>query len=157
MSASSSLTFSELKAIFESMPQCRELGFEVVEVRKGKAFMRLPYQQRLVGNPETGVLHGGVLTTMMDTVAALAATTVTPDNTAVATLDLRIDYLRPAAPGQTLRGVAEYIKRTRNVIFVHGAAYHDTVDDPVAHMAATFMINELPAAAGTGKTGGGAC
>ena len=57
-----------------------------------------------------------------------------------ATLDLRVDYLRPATPGRTVIGRGECLKITRSIAFVRGIAYDDTPDDPLAHVAGTFML-----------------
>jgi acyl-coenzyme A thioesterase PaaI-like protein len=65
----------------------------------------------------------------------------------IATLDLRIDYLRPGEPGKALYARAECFKVTRSVAFVRGIAYEDDVDDPVATCAAAFMITNPKAPA----------
>ena len=57
-----------------------------------------------------------------------------------ATLDLRVDYLRPATPGRTVIGRGECLKVTRSIAFVRGIAYDETPDDPLAHVAGTFML-----------------
>ena len=59
---------------------------------------------------------------------------------AVATLDLRIDYMKPATPGRDIIGHCLCHKLTRQVAFVRGTAYHDTPDDPIAIAAMTFMV-----------------
>lgn len=133
--------FERLRAIFETIPHCRELGIEVVAVQEGKGVVGLDYQKRLVGNPETGHLHGGVVTTLLDTVAGLAVLSAVPEDTTVATLDLRIDYLRPAAPGRYVLASATCYRRTPNVAFVRAIAYHDNPDDPIANGVATFMLS----------------
>ncbi len=59
----------------------------------------------------------------------------------IATLDLRIDYMKPATPGKDLLARAECYKLTRNVAFVRGVAYHDDPSDPIATSVATFMLS----------------
>jgi acyl-coenzyme A thioesterase PaaI-like protein len=59
----------------------------------------------------------------------------------IATLDLRIDYMKPAMPGKDLLARAECYKLTRNVAFVRGTAYHDDPADPIATSVATFMLS----------------
>lgn len=123
----------------------------------GRALMRLDYADNQVGNPVTGYVHGGVITTLLDTVCSLVAMSASPSVAMVATLDLRIDYLKPAKPGQPLFGQAAVDKETRHVAFIRGEAHHGDEDDPVAHCAATIMITErdddgasLPQAEGVG-------
>ena len=133
--------FDRLIDILESIPHCRELGIKVVSIKEGEGVLRLDYQPRLVGNPEKGHLHGGVITTLLDTVAGVAVLSAVPGDIPVATLDLRIDYLRPAEPGRPTFAAAQCYKRTPNVAFVRAVAYHDTADDPIANGVATFMLS----------------
>ena len=102
--------------------------------------MSIPYQERLVGDMRTGVVHGGVITALLDSLGGLVAMSSVPDGTAVATLDLRIDYLHPATPGETIRASAECHTLTTHVAFVRGVAYHETETDPIAHCAGAFML-----------------
>ena len=106
----------------------------------GGAVMELPYQDRLVGNPETGVLHGGAVTTLIDSVCGMAVASALDEPCPIATLDLRIDYLRPAVPGKALVARADCYKVTTQMAFVRSTAYHDSVDDPVATAAGTFIL-----------------
>jgi acyl-coenzyme A thioesterase PaaI-like protein len=59
----------------------------------------------------------------------------------LATLDLRIDYLRPSRPGSSLYARVECYKQTYNVAFARGVAYDSVESDPVAAMAATYMLH----------------
>ncbi|MCW8836765.1 MAG: PaaI family thioesterase [Rhodospirillales bacterium] len=129
--------------VLVTLPHFRELGVTAERVERGFAIVRSDYDERTIGNPETGVIHGGVVTTVMDSVCGLVAFTVLEEPKPIATLDLRIDYLKPATPGKALRGQAEVYKETRNVTFVRGVAYHDDPDDPIANCTATFMIGSV--------------
>src|SRR5262249_17898651 len=81
-----------------TLPPVPELGMEPRPPGRAMAIMKLPYQGRLAGNPEPGVIHGGAVTTLTDTVCGLAVIPAPDEPSRVATLDLRIDYLRPATP-----------------------------------------------------------
>lgn len=122
------------------IPHVAELGMEMVHSARGMAIMKLPYQDRLVGNSETGVIHGGAVTTLIDTVCGLAAITAPDEPSRIVTLDLRIDYLRPATPKRDLFARAEVYKLTRNVAFLRAEAYEDDPRDLVASAASTFMF-----------------
>lgn len=102
----------------------------------------LPYRAELVGNPDTGVLHGGVITGLMDAACGLAVFLKRRQPARIATLDLRIDYLKPATPPKNVRARAECHKVTRQVAFVRASAYHDDPADPIASGAGTFIIFE---------------
>lgn len=122
------------------VPHIRELGMHAVAVGAEGVVMCQPYQERLVGNPETGVLHGGVVTTLIDSACGLAVLAAMDSPGPIATLDLRIDYLKPAAPGKDLLATAHCYKLTRHIAFVRATAHHEDADDPVAAAQATFII-----------------
>ena len=130
-----------MEAFTKAIPHVVELGIEIVSVERGTATMRLPYQERLVGNPETGVLHGGVVTTLIDTVSGLAAIAALDEPRRIATIDLRIDYVRPASPGVDLIAKADCYKVTHQVAFVRCVASQGGEDDLVASASGTFMIH----------------
>lgn len=129
------------RIIFQAIPHVRALGAEVVAFEKDKATIKLAYQDRLVGNPETGVLHGGVITTLLDTVCGMSVFAALPKIVPIATLDMRIDYLRPAMPRREVVARGHCYKLTRNVAFARGIAYHDDAEDPIANAVAAFIIN----------------
>jgi uncharacterized protein (TIGR00369 family) len=125
---------------FADIPHCRLLGMRLDEVRRGSGTMSLDYHEKLIGNPRTRVVHSGVITALLDTLCGLVVMSTVPDGTPLATLDLRIDYLRPATPGETIRATAECYKVTANVAFVRGTAFHATPEDAIAHCTGTFML-----------------
>jgi uncharacterized protein (TIGR00369 family) len=128
----------------ENLPHCREMGFRVTGLEPGKATVRLDYDRRLAADPASGVLHGGAVTTLLDTVCGIATFSILDsDKTSIATLDLRIDYLKPATPGQPLFGFAEVYKRTANVAFVRGVAYQGGPGNPVANCVSTYMLGSV--------------
>lgn len=124
------------------VPHSSALGVRVAALGPAWAILRLPYDVRFVGNPETGVLHGGVVTSLIDAACGMATFMKIRAPRRIATLDLRIDYLKPAAPGRELLARAECYKQTRQVAFVRAVAYHDDPADPVAASAGTFMLFE---------------
>ena len=134
------LVGDDLQLLVSHVPHARAIGMSVVDARPGHIWLRVPYADFLVGNPETGVIHGGVITTLLDNGGGAAVMTALEELRAVATLDLRIDYMKPATPGRDILGHCHCHKVTRNVAFVRGTAYHDTPDDPIATAAMTFMV-----------------
>ena len=129
--------------IVTGLPHFRVLGLEMVDYTAGSATLRCPYRPELVGDPATGVIHGGVVTTLLDSVCGLACFLGLDEPQAIATLDLRIDYLKPALAGRPLLGFAELYRQTRSVAFLRGHAYQDDADDAVAICVATFMIGSV--------------
>ncbi len=128
------------QAMIAAVPYNAALGLRVVDFAAGTATILLPFKPELVGNPENGVLHGGVVTGLMDATCGLSVFMKLPEPTRIATLDLRIDYLKPATPGRDLLCRAECYRLTTQVAFVHATAYHDTPEDSIASAAGTFMI-----------------
>ncbi len=122
------------------VPHNKALGLEVLDLAHARATFRLPYAAHLVGNPETGVLHGGAISAAMDAACGTAVFQALPRPMVIATLDLRIDYLKPATPGRHVTLHAHCYKVTRNVAFVRGLAYHDDETDPIASGAGSFML-----------------
>lgn len=122
-------------------PHQRAIAFELLELTQAYALGRIPYRLEHVGNPITGVVHGGIVTTLLDTVGGAAVIGRLGKPFTMATLDLRIDYLRPSTPRHDLLARVECYKLTRNVAFTRGMAYNDDPDDPLASMSATYMLH----------------
>ena len=123
------------------VPHNQALGLSITALADRFAAMQLPYRADLVGNPETGVLHGGAISALMDACCGAAVFMSLVHPAPIATLDLRIDYIRPATPGETVHAEAHCFKVTKNVAFVRGVAFHVDKDDPVATATGTFMLS----------------
>ncbi|MFV0474595.1 MAG: PaaI family thioesterase [Pikeienuella sp.] len=129
----------------DAFPHARALGLEVELLADGRLRLRAPYHEHLIGDPATGVIHGGVVTTILDTGCGVAAGLKLPEGKAVATLDLRIDYMRPSKPGDAITGYCECYRMTRSVAFCRGVAYDSDRSGPVATASAAFIINSYGA------------
>jgi len=122
-----------------ALRHCQVLGITVHEASDTGMTLLLPYAAGIVGDPETGVIHGGALTSLMDTACGMATLCVLPEFEVCPTLDLRIDYMHPAAPHQPVYGFAQCYRVTADVIFTRGFAYQDDPQQPIAHVVGTFM------------------
>lgn len=142
-------------ASFAKLPHAQFLGMRCDEIGPARAMLSVPYQDRLIGNFRTGVLHGGVITAVLDTVGWLAIAALLPEATAIATLDLRIDYLRPAQPGQTIRATARCTKITSSIAFACGVAFHEREDEPIAQLTGTYMLGSTGFTADQAAISGG--
>ena len=119
----------------------RALGLEYRDSGENWAELALPWRQELVGVPETGVLASGAIVSLIDTASGTSIWVARDKFTPIVTVDLRIDYLRPAAKGETIVARCECVKLTRRIAFVRGVAHGGDEDRPIALSAATFMIN----------------
>ena len=132
---------ASLQEWMERIPHQSAIGFALIETGADFAVGRIPYRGSLVGNPANGVVHGGIVTTLLDTVGGMAALARQGEFLVMATLDLRIDYLRPSTPGEDLVARVECYKLTRNIAFTRGFAFNADPNDPLASMSATYMLN----------------
>ncbi len=128
------------RKFIEAIPHARELGMTLTDIDDGKAVIAMDYDERLVGDPETGVIHGGAVSALMDTCAGAAVMSHPAAAVATATLDLRIDYMRPATPGDRITATAECYHVTRSVAFVRATAVDADPDRPVATATGAFTI-----------------
>lgn len=128
------------RAFQDAIPFSREMGMTIDVLDDGAAEMGMPYNARLVGDPETGVIHGGAVLALIDSCCGLAVISHPDVLGLTATLGLRTDHLRKAMPGQRIVTRAECYLVTRSVAFVRGTAWDDDRDHPVALSAGTFTV-----------------
>ena len=81
--------------IERQMPFNRLLGIKLHGLEQGFCSLLLPFKQELVGDHRTGALHGGVLSTLIDTCGGFAVWSLCAIDDRVATIDLRVDYMKP--------------------------------------------------------------
>jgi uncharacterized protein (TIGR00369 family) len=145
-SGDSSTDFERLRVLFEEViPFNRYLGIRVCKVEDGAARLELPFGAKLVGNPINGVLHGGVISTLLDNCGGLAVWTQIGPHDLVSTVDLRIDYLRPARSSD-LVGFGRVVRLGNRVGVVELRAYNtDRMDDPVAAGTGVYNIRRSAA------------
>ena len=101
--------------------------------------MALRWREVLVGFDGAGVLASGAIVSLMDDATPVSVWTRCGQFVPHATLDLRVDYMRAARPGNTVIGRGECYKLTRTISFIRGIAHDGDPADPVAHVAGTFM------------------
>jgi uncharacterized protein (TIGR00369 family) len=118
------------------------LGITYVGHGKDWVELSLPYDERLIGMPESGIIASGPIVSLMDMATSLAIWVRLGKFRHQATLDLRVDYLRPARPGNAIIGRGICYGITRSVGFVRGLAHDGDPQDLVANVTGTFMVTE---------------
>ena len=131
--------------------QSMALGFETLE---GVCAMRAPFRADLVGDPAEGGLAGGVIFALLDQTCGMAISVALRGRAeaegrelrmgGMATLDFRLDHIRPPRPGASVTAEAECLNLASDVAVVRGWAYEDDRADPIAAAQAAFMITNLP-------------
>lgn len=122
-------------------PHMREIGARITAVARGRGSMTLPARDEWLGDPLRAQLHPGALTVLADSTCGLAVGTALSEHAPYATLDLRMDYLRPAGPGHDVSCDAHCFRLTRNVAFVRAEVYQGDREQPIAVAQASFMLS----------------
>ena len=129
------------RQFIEAIPHSRALGMRLDHVTAGEAVISMAWDARFVGDPATGVIHGGAVSALMDTASGAAVMCHPEAPGTTATMDLRIDYMRPAAPGQRITARAECYHMTRSVAFVRVTATDQDATRPVATATGAFTVD----------------
>lgn len=117
------------------------LGFVYEGVEGDRVRLRTPWRPDLVGDPETDVFAGGLVTAMLDHVGGLAVWVALGGYRPIATLDLRVDYMRAAHPRVDILAEARCYRVTRTIGFVRAWAFEVDPKDPVAAAQSTYVID----------------
>ena len=122
-------------------PHMRECGLRITAIDTARGTMSLPARPEWVGDPGRGLLHTGVLTVLADSTCGLAVGAAMAQRAPYATLDLRMDWLRPAGPDHDVHCEAHCYRITRSVAFVRGEVWQADRAQPIAAVQATFMLS----------------
>lgn len=138
---SSAVFYDALRRGFSaSVPHVRELGIALTRVDADAAEGRLPFRPELLGDAERQLIHTGVITTLIDSLCGVAVLAHLGKPMRVATLDLRVDYLRPSRPPADLVCRAECYRLTGQIAFLRASVWQDDPQQPVASGVCTFML-----------------
>jgi uncharacterized protein (TIGR00369 family) len=124
----------------QALPHARALGMDLERLDPGEAVISMPYAEKLIGDPKTGVVHGGAVSALMDTCCGAAVMSHPSNPSLTATMDLRIEYLRAATPGHRITTTATCYHVTRSVAFVRATATDEDAGTPVATATGTFPV-----------------
>lgn len=137
--------FQKMVRVALGLPHCQALGLRFHAADEdGKITLALPFKPELIGDPFSRVVHSGVVTTLADMAGAMAIFARLRERETVATLDLRVDYLRPALPDLPLYCQSECYRLTSQIAFTRSSVYQADPNKPVAHAVATYMRLSVP-------------
>lgn len=123
-----------------NIPHIVATGQKCNSLKDGVASMRLPARDDWVGDTHHHILHPGCATALADNTCAMAVTSLMDPVMPLATLDLRMDFLRPASVGVDLICEAKCIRLSKHVGFAQGFVYQVGLDEPVATVNANMML-----------------
>ena len=130
---------SKATSFFTGRGHPRWLGLQYSDHGDDWVELELPWREDLLGEEGQRVLASGPILSLMDMASGMAIWRAMDEFSAIATLDLRVDYVRPAREGASVFGRAQCYRLTRSAAFVRGLAHDGDAGDPVAHIQAVFM------------------
>ncbi|ATJ81816.1 PaaI family thioesterase [Halomonas beimenensis] len=126
-----------LQRFADAVPHTRELGLEVLSAGPEGVRLRLPWHADLLGDEVRGLVHGGLLTMLLDTACGSAVLPALPEPEVCPTLDLRVDHYRPAVAGRAILAEARTVSVSASVVFTEGRLWQEA-GRPVARGIANF-------------------
>lgn len=121
-------------------PYTTRMGISAVAASETGCTLALPFSPDFVGDPDSGVLHGGAITALVDTAFGFSVFFRVRKFAPIATLDLRITYLRAARPGVTVYARAHCYKLSADLAFARAEVFDDQAEEPFATCMGTFMF-----------------
>lgn len=129
------------KQLFEqAIPVHRMLNVKVLEIRDGYCKMLFPYKTDVLGDFRFKRWHGGIIATAMDSVGGAAAmTTLTSPEDKLATIDIRVDYLRGTVPSDLI-AIGHLVRSGNRIISCRMEAWQENEQMLVAEARAMFSV-----------------
>lgn len=146
MTETSGFVFDPVR-LFRSMEKhghSQALGLTYVGHGVDWAEIAMAWKPELVGDVAKQTMATGAISGLLDMAGGISVWTRLDTFRPMATLDLRIDYLRAAKPHADMRARVTCYRLAREIAFVRGVAHDGDIDDPVASMAASFMFTGPP-------------
>ena len=135
---SNPLFATEVRHSFARQTAMTTIGAELVSVVPGAVQISLPYRADLT--QQNGYLHAGIVTTIADSACGYAAYTLMPPNSAVLSVEFKVNLLRPAK-GEEFLAIAEVLKPGRTLTVVRADVFANPKNERVlvATMLGTMM------------------
>ena len=134
-----------VQRFLSTVPHLGALGISYRNHGPDWAELVMPFAEQQLADPDYGIIASGAIFTLMDSAAGFSVHMALGEFLPIATIDLRVDYLRGPTPGAAVGGRATCYRMTRQIAFVRGVAHDGDPDRPIANMAGTFIVTR-PAA-----------
>lgn len=113
-----------IKLLYERIPYYSTLGFELQEISNGEAIFEIQIRKELTQN---GMIHGGVLASLVDSTCACAAFSLILPNGYATTIDLQVEFLKTVSNGR-LKAKAKCVKSGKNIFFCKAEIWNENGD-----------------------------
>jgi len=114
--------YDRARRVLETLPFARLIGMRLVGLKIDEATISVEMRDEL--RQPSGVLHGGVTATLIDTAMAFAVRTRLPVEAATATIDLTVHYLRPHTAG-VITCVAKNVRAGKRIFTVSAEVFNE--------------------------------
>ncbi|NPA68525.1 MAG: PaaI family thioesterase [Chlorobi bacterium] len=130
-----------IDVVENKIPMAKLIGVKVLEIKEGYVKLKFPYKEDFIGDPRSKRLHGGYTATAVDLAGGVAAMTyMTSQEDDVATIDMRIDYIRPGKPESIIAEGQVLSKRKRSVVTEMKIYHPDAPEKIIAFGRGVFSI-----------------
>ena len=139
------MKLSVLKQVAEEfIPFNKMLGVQATRIEKGHVRLEIPFRSELIGDPMKPALHGGVLSALADTAGGMAVwSAVENEDARVSTINLRLDYIRPAKLEQ-LAADATIIRVGGRVGVADVRLFHPSLEEETVATAKAVYAIKIP-------------
>jgi uncharacterized protein (TIGR00369 family) len=114
--------FERARLALETLPFAQLIGMQLTDLKLDEATIAVDMRDDL--RQPSGVLHGGVTATLIDTAMAFAVRTRLPLEAATATIDLTVHYLRPLTEG-TATCIAKNVRAGKRIFTVSAEVFNN--------------------------------
>ncbi|NOZ35197.1 MAG: PaaI family thioesterase [Chlorobi bacterium] len=130
-----------IDVVEQKIPMAKFIGVKVLEIEEGYVKLLFPYREEFIGDPRSKRLHGGYTATAVDLAGGVAAMTyMTSQDDDVATIDMRIDYVRPGKAKAIIAEGQVLSKRRRSVVTEMKIFHPDEEDKIIVFGRGVFSI-----------------
>ena len=116
------------------------LGFQVLELREGFAQIKVPTRTEFIGDVQRPALHGGLISTLADSVGGVATFTQLENDQRASTVDMRIDFLRPGNVDAALIGEGHVLRLGNRVAVTEMRIHQGDPENPIAIGSAVYNV-----------------